>query len=293
MYGDRQNICQVLQKSDRRKEKAMEIRKNSGPLKWILIGISTLFLIVMLILPLTYVLVTAFGEGIKVFVASVTDYYALKAIGLTLEVTLIAVVVNTIFGIAASWCITRFQFHGKKILSTLIDLPLTISPVIAGLIYILTFGRQSILYEYLRSAGIKMIFAVPGIVVATVFVTFPFISREIIPVLSTLGTDEEEAAALMGANGFTIFRKITFPHIKWALLYGIVLCTARAMGEFGAVSVLSGHLQGKTNTMPLYIELLYQGYDFTGAFAVSAILVCMAVVILVLRSVLEHKGKEA
>lgn len=293
MYGDRQNICQVLQKSDHRKEKAMEIRKNSGPLKWILIGISTLFLIVMLILPLTYVLVTAFGEGIKVFVASVTDYYALKAIGLTLEVTLIAVVVNTIFGIAASWCITRFQFHGKKILSTLIDLPLTISPVIAGLIYILTFGRQSILYEYLRSAGIKMIFAVPGIVVATVFVTFPFISREIIPALSTLGTDEEEAAALMGANGFTIFRKITFPHIKWALLYGIVLCTARAMGEFGAVSVLSGHLQGKTNTMPLYIELLYQGYDFTGAFAVSAILVCMAVVILVLRSVLEHKGKES
>lgn len=293
MYGDRQNICQVLQKSDHRKEKDMEIRKNSGPLKWILIGISTLFLIVMLILPLTYVLVTAFGEGIKVFVAAVTDYYALKAIGLTLEVTLIAVVVNTIFGIAASWCITRFQFHGKKILSTLIDLPLTISPVIAGLIYILTFGRQSILYEYLRSAGIKMIFAVPGIVVATVFVTFPFISREIIPVLSTLGTDEEEAAALMGANGFTIFRKITFPHIKWALLYGIVLCTARAMGEFGAVSVLSGHLQGKTNTMPLYIELLYQGYDFTGAFAVSAILVCMAVVILVLRSVLEHKGKEA
>ena len=293
MYGDRQNICQVLQKSDHRKEKAMEIRKNSGPLKWILIGISTLFLIVMLILPLTYVLVTAFGEGIKVFVASVTDYYALKAIGLTLEVTLIAVVVNTIFGIAASWCITRFQFHGKKILSTLIDLPLTISPVIAGLIYILTFGRQSILYEYLRSAGIKMIFAVPGIVVATVFVTFPFISREIIPVLSTLGTDEEEAAALMGANGFTIFRKITFPHIKWALLYGIVLCTARAMGEIGAVSVLSGHLQGKTNTMPLYIELLYQGYDFTGAFAVSAILVCMAVVILVLRSVLEHKGKES
>lgn len=293
MYGDRQNICQVLQKSDHRKEKAMEIRKNSGPLKWILIGISTLFLIVMLILPLTYVLVTAFGEGIKVFVASVTDYYALKAIGLTLEVMLIAVVVNTIFGIAASWCITRFQFHGKKILSTLIDLPLTISPVIAGLIYILTFGRQSILYEYLRSAGIKMIFAVPGIVVATVFVTFPFISREIIPVLSTLGTDEEEAAALMGANGFTIFRKITFPHIKWALLYGIVLCTARAMGEFGAVSVLSGHLQGKTNTMPLYIELLYQGYDFTGAFAVSAILVCMAVVILVLRSVFEHKGKEA
>ena len=293
MYGDRQNICQVLQKSDHRKEKAMEIRKNSGPLKWILIGISTLFLIVMLILPLTYVLVTAFGEGIKVFVASVTDYYALKAIGLTLEVTLIAVVVNTIFGIAASWCITRFQFHGKKILSTLIDLPLTISPVIAGLIYILTFGRQSILYEYLRSAGIKMIFAVPGIVVATVFVTFPFISREIIPVLSTLGTDEEEAAALMGANGFTIFRKITFPHIKWALLYGVVLCTARAMGEFGAVSVLSGHLRGKTNTLPLQVEILFGDNKYVPAFAVASILVILAVIILIIRSVVEYKGKKA
>ena len=214
MYGDRQNICQVLQKSDHRKEKAMEIRKNSGPLKWILIGISTLFLHSDVDPAAHLRPCHSVWEGIKVFVAAVTDYYALKAIGLTLEVTLIAVVVNTIFGIAASWCITRFQFHGKKILSTLIDLPLTISPVIAGLIYILTFGRQSILYEYLRSAGIKLIFAVPGIVVATVFVTFPFISREIIPVLSTLGTDEEEAAALMGANGFTIFRKITFPHIN-------------------------------------------------------------------------------
>ena len=295
MYGDRQNICQVLQKSDHRKEKAMEIRKNSGPLKWILIGISTLFLIVMLILPLTYVLVTAFGEGIKVFVASVTDYYALKAIGLTLEVTLIAVVVNTIFGIAASWCITRFQFHGKKILSTLIDLPLTISPVIAGLIYILTFGRQSILYEYLRSAGIKMIFAVPGIVVATVFVTFPFISREIIPVLSTLGTDEEEAAALMGANGFTIFRKITLPQMKWGLIYGIILCTARALGEFGAVNALS-KTRGQTFTLPLEIDALYMsGTDtsITSAFAVSSILVIIAVIVLILRNIFEYRSKNS
>ena len=177
-------------------------------------------------------------------------------------------------------------------MTTLIDIPVTVSPVIAGLIFILVFGRQSVLYPYLQQAGIKVVFAVPGIILATIFVTFPFISREIIPILEEQGT-EEEAAALMGASGFTIFRKVTFPHIKWALLYGVVLCTARAMGEFGAVSVLSGHLQGKTNTMPLYIELLYQGYDFTGAFAVSAILVCMAVVILVLRSVLEHKGKEA
>lgn len=272
----------------------MEIRKNSGIGKWILIAISAIFLVVMLILPLVYVIATAFSEGIKVFVAAVTDEYALKAIGLTIEVTVIAVVVNTIFGIFASWCITRFQFKGKKVISTLIDLPLTVSPIIAGLIYVLTFGRQSILYPYLQGAGIKIIFAVPGIVLATIFVTFPFISREIIPVLNAQGTDEEEAAALMGAKGFTIFRKVTFPHIKWALLYGIVLCTARAMGEFGAVSVLSGHLRGKTNTMPLYIELLYQGYDFTGAFAVSAILVCMAVVILILKSVLEYKGnKEA
>ncbi len=269
----------------------MEIRKNSGPLKWILIGVSTAFLTLMLVLPLIYVLAMAFGEGIQVFIAAVKNEYALKAIGLTLQVMVITVVINTLFGISAAWCITRFQFRGKKIISTLIDLPLTVSPIIAGLIYILTFGRQSIIYPYLQGAGIKIIFAVPGIVLATIFVTFPFISREIIPVLTTQGTDEEEAAALMGAGGFTIFREITFPHIKWALLYGIVLCTARAMGEFGAVSVLSGHLKGKTNTMPLYIELLYQGYDFTGAFALSAILVFMAVIILVLRSVLENKGK--
>lgn len=271
----------------------MEIRKNSGALKWVLIGISAVFLVIMLILPLIYVMYTAFEEGIGVFLAAVTDEYALKAIGLTIRVTVITVIVNTIFGIFASWCITRFSFRGKKVISTLIDLPLTVSPIIAGLIYVLTFGRQSFLYPYLQSAGIKIIFAVPGIVLATIFVTFPFISREIIPVLNTQGTDEEEAAALMGAGGFTIFRRVTLPHIKWALLYGIVLCTARAMGEFGAVSVLSGHLRGKTNTMPLYIELLYQGYDFTGAFAVSAILVLMAVIILVLRSVLEYMGAKS
>lgn len=269
----------------------MNIRKNSGPLKWFLIGLSAVFLVVMLILPLVYVMVTAFSDGVSVFIRAVTDPYALKSILLTLEVTIIAVIFNTIFGIFAAWAITRFEFKGKKIISTLIDLPLTVSPIIAGLIYVLTFGRQSALYPYLQAAGIKIIFAVPGVVLATIFVTFPFISREIIPVLTAQGTDEEEAAALMGAGGFRIFREITFPHIKWALLYGIVLCSARAMGEFGAVSVLSGHLRGKTNTMPLYIELLYQGYDFTGAFAVSAILVLMAVIILVLRSVLENKSK--
>lgn len=270
----------------------MNIRKNSGPLKWVLIGICALFLAVMLVLPLLYVLYTAFEHGIGVFLEAVTDEYARKAILLTIEVTVITVIVNTIFGLFASWCITRFQFRGKRVLSALIDLPLTVSPIIAGLIYVLTFGRQSVLYPYLQGAGIKIIFAVPGIVLATIFVTFPFISRELIPVLQAQGTDEEEAAALMGAGGGRIFREITFPHIKWALLYGIVLCTARAMGEFGAVSVLSGHLRGKTNTMPLYIELLYQGYDFTGAFAVSALLVLMAVIILILRSVVERMGKK-
>jgi sulfate transport system permease protein len=268
------------------------IRNDKGFVKWLIIIVCALFLAVFLILPLIYVIVTALRQGWSAYVKAVTDEYAVKAILLTIEATLIAVVINTIFGIFAAWTITKFQFKGKKIISTLIDLPLTISPIIAGLIYVLTFGRQSSLYPFLHSHGIDIIFAVPGIVLATVFVTFPFISRELIPVLTAQGTDEEEAAALMGAGGFRIFREITFPHIKWALLYGIVLCTARAMGEFGAVSVLSGHLRGKTNTMPLYIELLYQGYDFTGAFAISSILVIMAVIILVLRNILEYKGKK-
>jgi sulfate transport system permease protein len=203
------------------------------------------------------------------------------------------VVINTIFGLCAAWCITKFNFRGKKIISTFIDLPVTISPVIAGLIFLLLYGRQGPLYSFLQAHNISIVFAVPGIIMATIFVTFPFISRELIPVLTTQGTDEEEAAALMGANAFTIFRKVTFPHIKWALLYGVVLCTARAMGEFGAVSVISGHLRGKTNTMPLYIELLYQGYDFTGAFAVSSLLVVMAIIVLALRSYVEHKGNKS
>jgi sulfate transport system permease protein len=270
----------------------MKIRNNSGVVKWLLIGISVLFLVVMLILPLVYVIVTALREGVTAYLAAVQDEYAVKAIWLTIKVTLISVVVNTIFGIFAAWTITKFTFRGKKVLSTLIDLPLTISPIIAGLIYVLTFGRQSVLYPFLKAHGIEIIFAVPGIVLATIFVTFPFISRELIPVLTAQGTDEEEAAALMGASGFRIFTQVTFPHIKWALLYGIVLCSARAMGEFGAVSVLSGHLRGKTNTMPLYIELLYQGYDFTGAFAISSILVIMAILILILRNVLEYRGKK-
>jgi sulfate transport system permease protein len=270
----------------------MEIRNDKGIFKWFLIAVCTLFLGVVLVLPLIYVIYTALREGFQTYVASVTDFYAVKAILLTVKVVVIAVVINSVFGLFAAWLITKFRFRGKKIISTLIDLPLTISPIIAGLIYVLTFGRQSALYPYLQKWNIQIIFAVPGIVLATIFVTFPFISREIIPVLTAEGTDEEEAAALLGANGFQIFTQITFPHIKWAFLYGVVLCSARAMGEFGAVSVLSGHLRGITNTMPLYIELLYQAFDFTGAFAMSSILVIMAVAILIARNVLEYRGKK-
>ena len=273
-------------------DKQLDIRKDRGFLKWFLIIISFIFLSVFLILPLIYIVATAFRDGIEGYIRGITDEYALKATALTIEATLISVTVNTFFGIAAAWLITKYAFKGKKILSTFIDLPVTVSPIIAGLIYVLTFGRQGALYKYLEPYGIKIIFAVPGIVLATIFVTFPFISRELIPVLTAQGTDEEEAAAIMGAGTFTIFRKVTLPHIKWALLYGVVLCTARAMGEFGAVSVLSGHLRGKTNTLPLYIELLYQGYDFTGSFAASSILVIMAVIVLILRLILEHKGKK-
>jgi sulfate transport system permease protein len=271
----------------------MDIRKDSGPLKWFFIILSALFLAVFLLLPLVYILITAFRQGFGVYWEALTDKYALAAVKLTLEATLSAVVINTIFGLCAAWCITKFNFRGKKIISTFIDLPVTISPVIAGLIFLLLYGRQGPLYSFLQAHNISIVFAVPGIIMATIFVTFPFISRELIPVLTTQGTDEEEAAALMGANAFTIFRKVTFPHIKWALLYGVVLCTARAMGEFGAVSVISGHLRGKTNTMPLYIELLYQGYDFTGAFAVSSLLVVMAIIVLALRSYVEHKGNKS
>lgn len=270
----------------------MEIQNNKGPVKWLLIAVSAIFLFIMLVLPLIYVIVTALQDGIEAYITAVTDEYAVKSILLTLRATAAALVINTIFGLFAAWTITKFTFKGKKLISTLIDLPLTVSPIIAGLIYVLTFGRQSALYPYLKELGISIIFAVPGIILATIFVTFPFISRELIPVLTAQGTDEEEAAALMGAGGFRIFTRITFPHIRWAFLYGIVLCTARAMGEFGAVSVLSGHLRGKTNTMPLYIELLYQGYDFTGALAMSSILVIMAVLILILRNILEYRGKK-
>ena len=202
--------------------------------KWILIGISVLFVVLMLLLPLITVIAEALKSGWDTYISAVADEYTVKAVLLTVEATVCAVLINTVFGVFAAWAVTKFHFKGKKVLTTLIDVPVTVSPIIAGLIFVLTFGRQSAIYPLLESLDIKIVFAVPGIVLATIFVTFPFISRELIPVLEAQGTDEEEAAALMGAGGLTIFRKITFPHIKWAFLYGVVLCAARAMGEFGA-----------------------------------------------------------
>lgn len=267
-----------------------EKREESRFVKWLLIGISVLFLGLMLLLPLFTVITEALRKGWSFYLEAVTDEYTVKALVLTIKATAAAVVVNTIFGLFAAWAITKFHFRGKKVLVTLIDIPVTVSPIIAGLIFLLVFGRQSPVYPCLQDMGIKVVFAVPGIILATIFVTFPFVSRELIPVLESQGTDEEEAAALMGAKGFYIFRKITFPHIKWAFLYGIVLCTARAMGEFGAVSVLSGHLRGKTNTLPLHVEILFNEFQYVPAFAVSSILVLMAIVILVLRSILEYRA---
>lgn len=258
-----------------------------------LICACVIFASLFLVLPLIFVIAQSLKEGLSVYWESVSDQYALKALKLTLQTALIAVAFNTVFGLLAAWTVTKYDFRGKKALSTLIDLPLSVSPVIAGLIYVLTFGRTSPIYPFLTDNGIAIVYAVPGIVLATIFTTLPYVSREIIPVLSSQGTHEEEAALLLGASGFTVFRLVTFPHIKWPVLYGVVLCSARAMGEFGAVSILSGHLRGKTNTLPLHIEILYNEFNYTQAFAVSSLLVILAIVILILRSAIENKGKKA
>ena len=260
--------------------------------KYALIGIPAAFLFVMLVLPLAVVISNAFRDGWMVFREAVMDEYTVKALQLTLLAAISAVTVNTIFGIFASYLLSKYYFRGRQVLASLIDIPFSISPVIAGLVFILTFGNVGWMGEFLKSHDIKIVFAVPGVVLATIFVTFPFVFRELFPVMNAQGKDEEEAAALMGAGGFRIFRRITLPHIKWALLYGIVLCSARAMGEFGAVSVISGHLRGKTNTLPLHVEILYNEFNTTAAFAVSSILVVLAVVILIIRSLIQQKGKE-
>lgn len=265
--------------------------ENNSKSKYIFIGIAVLFLTGMLILPLTLIITESLRKGIGAFFLAITNEYTQKALKLTLTATVISVILNSLLGLTAAWCITKFKFRGKQLLTTLIDLPFSISPVIAGLIFVLTFGRNGLVYPLLEKLDMKIVFALPGIILATVFVTFPFVAREIIPLMEAQGNEEEVAAASLGANGFTIFRRITLPNIKWGLLYGIILCSARAMGEFGAVSVVSGHIRGKTNTLPLHIEILYSEYQFSAAFAVSFVLVVLAVIILILRNIVEWKAK--
>ncbi len=274
------------------KENNNQMTESKG-IKLLLIGIGIIFLTVMLILPLFLILAEALKKGLGAYIGAITDKYTVEALRLTLLATLTAVAANTLFGITAAWCITKFTFKGKQFLTTLIDLPFSISPVIAGLIFVLTFGRKGLFYDLMDRFGIKIVFALPGILLATVFVTFPFVVRELIPLMEAQGYEEEVAAASMGAKGFTIFRRITLPNIKWGLLYGIILCTARAMGEFGAVSVVSGHIRGKTNTLPLHVEILYSEYQFSSAFAVSSCLVIIAIIILILRNIVEWKSKKS
>lgn len=250
--------------------------------------IALVFVTATLILPLLMVIYEAFRSGWHVYLASITEPDALSAIKLTLLVAAIAVPLNLIFGLAAAWSVTKFEFVGKRLLMTLIDLPFSVSPVIAGLIFILLFGSEGWFGDALANAGIQIVFSVPGIVLATVFVTFPFIARELIPLMQSQGTDEEEAARVLGASGWRIFYSITLPNIKWALLYGVILCNARAMGDFGAVSVVSGHIRGLTNTLPLHVEVVYNEYQFTAAFACASLLALLAIVTLVIKEILQR-----
>ncbi len=261
--------------------------------KAVLIGIALIFLALFLILPLIVVFVEAFRKGAGEFLLALGEPDTFSAIKLTLTVAAIAVPCNLVFGVAAAWAIAKFEFKGKAFLTTLIDLPFSVSPVISGLVYVLLFGAGSFLGPWLKSHGVEILFAVPGIVLATIFVTFPFVARELIPLMQEQGTGDEEAAISLGASGWQTFWYVTLPNIKWGLLYGVLLCNARAMGEFGAVSVVSGHIRGLTNTMPLHVEILYNEYNFVAAFAVSTLLAALALVTLVLKSILEyHYGDE-
>jgi len=257
----------------------------------LLIGAALAFMTLFLFVPLAIVFVEAFKKGVGVYLAAISDPDALSAIRLTLIATGISVPLNLVFGVAAAWAITKFDFRGKQVLLTLIDLPFSVSPVIAGLIYVLVFGLQGWCGEWLRDHDLKIIFAVPGIVLATLFVTFPFIARELIPLMQAQGIEQEEAARVLGANGWQMFRRVTLPNIQWALLYGVILCNARAMGEFGAVSVVSGHIRGQTNTIPLHIEIAYNEYQFAAAFAVASLLAGLALVTLVAKYAVEQRLK--
>jgi len=251
------------------------------------------FLLVFIALPLAAVFYEGLRKGFEAYVSAIVEPDALAAIRLTLLAAAIAVPLNLVFGVAAAWAVTKFEFRGKQLLVTLIDLPFSVSPVVAGLIYVLVFGAQGWFGPWLQAHDIRVIFALPGIVLATVFVTFPFVARELIPLMQSQGTEEEEAALTLGASGWRTFWKVTLPNIKWGLLYGVILCNARAMGEFGAVSVVSGHIRGETNTLPLHVEILYNEYQFTAAFAVASILAGLAIVTLVLKSFIEWRDERA
>jgi len=257
-----------------------------------LIGLALAFLAFFLFVPLAAVFFEAFKKGWSVYLAAITEPDAVSAIWLTLIAAAVSVPLNLVFGVAAAWCIAKFDFRGKNVLLTLIDLPFSVSPVIAGLIYVLIFGLQGWFGASLRDHDLKVIFAVPGIVLATIFVTFPFIARELIPLMQAQGQEQEEAARVLGASGWQMFWRVTLPNVKWALLYGVILCNARAMGEFGAVSVVSGHIRGQTNTMPLHIEILYNEYQFAAAFAVASLLALLALVTLVLKYSVEQRVKK-
>ena len=269
------------------------LRTEAPWVRRVLISLAVALTIFFIVLPLAAVFIQAFDKGWKVWQAAVTEENARKAILLSLLVTGIAVPLNVVFGLAAAWAITRFQFKGRNLLLTLIDVPFGVSPVVSGLIFVLVFGAQGWLGPWLSDRDNQIIFAVPGIVLATVFVTFPFVARELIPLMQSQGSEEEEAAIVLGATAWQMFRRVTLPNIKWGLLYGVVLCTARSLGEFGAVSVVSGHIRGLTNTIPLHVEILYNEYNYTAAFAVASLLSVVAVVTLLLKKVLEWKTREA
>ncbi len=258
----------------------------------VLVGITLAVIGLFLVLPLATVLIEAFAKGWIAYTFSLSQPDTLSAISLTLLVALVTVPVTTVFGVSAAWAIARFEFRGKSLLITLIDLPFSVSPVIAGLIYVLIFGAQGWIGPWLSEHDIKIIFAVPGIILATMFVTFPFVARELIPLMQEIGHEEEEAALSLGANGWQTFFKVTLPNIKWGLLYGVLLCNARAMGEFGAVSVVSGHIRGLTNTLPLHVEVSYNEYDFVGSFASASLLAALALVTLVVKTFLDWKLKQ-
>jgi sulfate transport system permease protein len=257
--------------------------------RWLLILVAVGYLLAMLVLPTASVFIGALAKGIDAYLSAISDEDALAAVRLTLLVAAIAVPLNVVFGLAAAWAIAKFQFRGKSLLITLIDLPFSVSPVISGLIYVLLYSVHGWFGPTLDALGIKVIFSVTGIVLVTIFVTFPFVARELIPLMQEQGTDEEQAAISLGANGFQTFFRVTLPNVTWGLLYGVLLCNARAMGEFGAVSVVSGHIRGLTNTMPLHIEILYNEYDFVGAFAVASLLAMLALITLALKFLLERR----